>query len=185
MTDLETTLTHHLARRAAAAAPRPDRSAVMSETKLVSLRAVAPWRRSRRRLLAFAVAAMVAVSTPVVVWRARDTAGDAPFASMLRGVECRVYVRPEASEEAIERIGNALRPRRDVRDLQLTTQQMAYEEFRRLFANKPDILEFANPFMLPASWRFDLLYRDHSAISSFTEEVERDPSIQGASCAAP
>jgi hypothetical protein len=158
---------------------------VIGETTVVLLRVSATRGRSRAWRVALAVAAVVAVSIPTVLWRTGNLVGRAPFAHAHREVSCRVFVRPEASQETIARIGETLAARLDVRDLQLITHQMAFEEFKELFAGSPDIVESASPFVLPAQWRFELVLADAESAEILSEQLERDPSVAGRTCEAP
>jgi cell division protein FtsX len=180
MIDIEEKLTQHLSQRAAIAKPRDDLAAVVGERVVVSLRLV-PTPTRQRQALALVAAAVVLVAGALIAWRSNPPAFDTRPAA--RGVPtCIVFMNPDAREADIQRIGQRLRSRAEVIGLTLVTQQDAYDEFLRLFAEKQDIVNFATPDILPASWRVELEPDTETTRQALDEDLGHEPSVKNVSC---
>lgn len=185
MIEIEERLAQHLSQRALGATVRSDLEGVTAAPTVVTLRrVVAPPRfRTRRTVIALVTAAMVFVAATVLVAGRRSTTPASPYQSHggTSDQDCIVFLRPEASQEDIIATGNELRSRPEVTDLRLVTQQEAFEEFRRLFAEKPDIVDYATADILPASWRFDLDPDSDKVRAMLANDFERGTNLRNVS----
>jgi cell division transport system permease protein len=69
------------------------------------------------------------------------------------GIEFIVFMRPEATPEQNEAIRDAIESSDRIKDYKYLDQQAAYEEFRELFSDKPELLDSVTPDVLPPSYR--------------------------------
>jgi cell division transport system permease protein len=69
------------------------------------------------------------------------------------GVELEIFMRVQATEGQVETLNRTLKNDKDVRSFKYLTKQDAYEEFKRLFRDQPDLVATTDPSALPASFR--------------------------------
>ncbi len=70
-----------------------------------------------------------------------------------RPVEMEAFMRARATSEQIDAVRTALARSRLVRKFTFVSQQDAYREFGRLFADQPDLVATVDPLVLPMSFR--------------------------------
>jgi len=68
------------------------------------------------------------------------------------GATLQVYMNTEATQEQIDDIAAELEDDPEVRNSRYCDKPCAYEEFKRLFRNDPDLVESTEPAALPASF---------------------------------
>lgn len=69
------------------------------------------------------------------------------------GVELSVFMKPEAGPNEAEGIQNELKSMPEVKRVRFVSQESAYEEFKRMFAGSPDMVESLSPDKMPPSYR--------------------------------
>jgi cell division transport system permease protein len=69
------------------------------------------------------------------------------------GVELEVFMNVRATQGQIESLNRALRNDNDVRSFRYLNKEDAYEEFKRLFSDQPDLVATTDADALPASYR--------------------------------
>jgi cell division transport system permease protein len=69
------------------------------------------------------------------------------------GVQLEVFMNVDATQGQIEAVQTALDEDPNVRDYRFLTKEDAYEEFKRLFRENPDLIETVEPDRLPTSFR--------------------------------
>jgi cell division transport system permease protein len=69
------------------------------------------------------------------------------------GVEFEVFMQPDATEQQIEAVRSELDQDRRIRSAKFLSKEDAYEEFQRIFRDKPDLVASVDPSALPASFR--------------------------------
>lgn len=69
------------------------------------------------------------------------------------GVQLEVFMNVDATQGQIEAVQTALDEDPNVRDYRFLTKEDAYEEFKRLFRDNPDLIETVEPDRLPTSFR--------------------------------
>jgi cell division protein FtsX len=85
-------------------------------------------------------------------------------------VDVIVFLNPAVSADAIGRAEESLRSIDGVASLVLVSQQEAYEEFQRLFADNPDLVATVQPEALPPSFR--LVLDDPAAAETVRSRAE-------------
>ena len=183
MIDIEELLAAHLARDAARAMPRHDLDAVLREGVVVRLREptrqpVSPRWRGR-------IAAVVAVgglaTASVIALRSDSPVATTVPPEATASATCQVFISPDARTEVIAGIGERLRQRPEVINLQFVSQQQAYDEFLRIFAGK-EITSSVTADMLPTKWTFDLDPDTAANQQAITTELIKDPAVRQAHC---
>ena len=69
------------------------------------------------------------------------------------GVEGSIFMKADAAPEEIDAVDRELRAMPEVKKVRFVTKQGAYEEFRKMFSNSPDMLETLNVDQMPPSFR--------------------------------
>jgi cell division transport system permease protein len=69
------------------------------------------------------------------------------------GVEFEVFLDVEATQDQIDAVGQELEGDPQIRHFDYIDQDEAYEEFQRLFEDKPDLVNATSPEALPTSYR--------------------------------
>jgi cell division transport system permease protein len=69
------------------------------------------------------------------------------------GVELEIFMNTKATENQIEGLNSALSDDKDVRSIRYLTKEDAYNEFKRLFRDQPDLVQTTDPEALPSSFR--------------------------------
>jgi cell division transport system permease protein len=82
------------------------------------------------------------------------------------GVEFVVFMNPEASPEQLSQVEQNLRESPDVADVTFVDQAAAYEEFKRLFADSPEMVDSVRPEDLPPSYRVKPVNKDADSVES-------------------
>jgi cell division transport system permease protein len=69
------------------------------------------------------------------------------------GVELEVFMNVDATTGQIKSMTRALANDKDVRSAKFLTKEDAYEQFKKLFADQPDLVQTTEPAALPSSFR--------------------------------
>jgi cell division transport system permease protein len=69
------------------------------------------------------------------------------------GVELEIFMNVRATQGQIESLNRALSNDRDVRSFRYLTKEDAYEQFKELFSDQPDLVRTTDPEALPPSFR--------------------------------
>jgi cell division transport system permease protein len=69
------------------------------------------------------------------------------------GVELEIFMNVRATDGQIKTLNRTLSSDKDIRSFKFRTKQDAYEEFKRLFGDQPDLVQTTDPSALPASFR--------------------------------
>jgi cell division transport system permease protein len=69
------------------------------------------------------------------------------------GVEFEIYMKPDATDPQITTLRSQLDDDRQVRSAKYISKEQAYEDFKRIFKDKPDLVSSVDPSALPASFR--------------------------------
>ena len=69
------------------------------------------------------------------------------------GVEGSIFMKADAAPEEIDAVDRELRAMPEVKKVRFVTKQGAYDEFRKMFSNSPDMLETLNVDQMPPSFR--------------------------------
>ncbi len=82
------------------------------------------------------------------------------------GIEFVVYLRTDATTEQIDSVGQALDESPEVANVKFFDQQASYEEFKRLFADSPEMVDSVRPEDLPPSYRVEPVNKDADSVES-------------------
>ena len=109
----------------------------------------------RRNLLMTAAAVLtVAVSLSLVGGALLLKQGVSKASLQWRGgVELSVFMLPEATPEQSQAVERELSQMPEVKEFKYVDQNAAFEEFKQMFANSPDLVESVEPKDLPPSYR--------------------------------
>jgi cell division transport system permease protein len=91
------------------------------------------------------------------------------------GVEFEIFMQPDASEQQIESVRSGLDEDRQVRSAKFLSKEDAYEEFQRIFKDKPDLVSSVEPNALPASFR--VAPRDVKQTQDLAEKYSTRPGV--------
>ena len=93
------------------------------------------------------------------------------------GIEFIIFLDPEIPGGQLDAIGNALQTHPDVRSARYVTQDEAYDEFVRLFADTPELAENITAEVLPSSYRVVPRIADGQLIDSIAETFKIQPGV--------
>lgn len=87
-------------------------------------------------------------------------------------LQVRVYFGLDEADENMHATGEVLRDDPRVADVEEETQAQAYERFKEIFADQPELLELARPDSLPAS--LGLVPADDVGVGELAEELRTE-----------
>jgi cell division transport system permease protein len=132
----------------------------------------------RRPGLAASAALTVSLCAALAGGAAVARAGvDATMARWADGVEFVVYLQPGATKADVARVRAELEGSDGVRSVTRVTQQEAYEEYQRLYANESRMVEAVTPDLLPSSFRVAPERADPALIRRITRPLESDAAV--------
>ena len=82
------------------------------------------------------------------------------------GIEFVVYLRTDATTEQIQSVERDLEDSPEVASFKYFNQQDSYEEFKRLFADSPEMVDSVRPEDLPPSYRVEPVNKDADSVES-------------------
>lgn len=102
---------------------------------------------------------------------------DATMSRWADGVEFVVYLQPGATPADIERVGDELRDSEGVREVTPVSQDEAYAEYQRMYADEATMVEAVTPDLLPPSFRVAPEDADPGLIQRITRPLASDPDV--------
>jgi len=151
--------------------------------------AMAGGRRQRRRrhLLAGGVAGVVTALVAAVAVNVATAPPSIPTAMTLAvGPACRqpvvvedelaVFLRQDVTDRQRANLDESLRSDPRVQRLRFETREAAYEKFRQMYRDSPDLVAAVKPGQLPDSFRVTLVQPERSL--PFQEEIQRRPGVE-------
>ena len=99
------------------------------------------------------------------------------------GIEFVVWMNPEATSEQNANILDAIMTSPEIQDYTFVDQDAAYEEFKDIFSDTPELVEVVTPEVMPPSWAtgspgYDV--RGQLGRVMMSQEPERDQQCQQA-----
>jgi cell division transport system permease protein len=94
------------------------------------------------------------------------------------GVEFVVFLNPTATEDQIFSVGTDLQESPDVEKVTFFDKQAAYDEFKRLFADSPEMIDSVEPDILPPSYRVVPVNKDADTVTALSEQYETKPGVK-------
>jgi cell division transport system permease protein len=82
------------------------------------------------------------------------------------GIEFVVFLRPDATEDQIAAIARDLEDSPDVADIEFVDKEAAFEEFKVLFSDSPEMVTSVQPEDLPPSFRVEPVDKDVLAVEA-------------------
>lgn len=93
------------------------------------------------------------------------------------GIEFIVFLQADSTAEQREAIGDALEQSPAVESVTFVNQQEAFEEFKEIFQNTPEMIESVSPEVLPPSFRVVPANPDAEAIRAVGEQFRDAPGV--------
>jgi cell division transport system permease protein len=94
------------------------------------------------------------------------------------GIEFVVFLQPEATDEQIQVIGNELDESPDVERVTFVDKEAAYEEFKRLFADSPEMVDTVSPEILPPQYRVVPAVKDAEVVETLGRGFQERPGVR-------
>jgi cell division transport system permease protein len=82
------------------------------------------------------------------------------------GIEFVVFLRPDASQDQIDAVRRDLEDSPDVASVAFVDKQAAYDEFKVLFADSPEMVTSVQPDDLPPSFRVEPVDKDVASVEA-------------------
>jgi cell division transport system permease protein len=93
------------------------------------------------------------------------------------GIEFIVYLQPEITQDQKDSIQKDLDSNPDVDHANFVNQDQTYEEFKRLFANSPQLVETVTPDILPPSFRVAPRIQDPEVVKALGDQFQSKPGV--------
>jgi len=93
------------------------------------------------------------------------------------GIEFIVYLQPTVSEEQKASIQRDLEDNPDVREATFVNQDETYEEFKRLFATSPQLVDTVTKEILPPSFRVAPRIQDPQVVKALGDQFTAKPGV--------
>ncbi|GIJ49178.1 hypothetical protein Val02_60640 [Virgisporangium aliadipatigenens] len=114
----------------------------------------------RRRRLAFVTAGAVLVTALAgglaSLWLAPAPGGERGAAPACAPAEATAFLRGDVTPQQSQLVGDTLRDSAKVSSVTHESSEEAYERFKELTRDSPDVVNSVKPDALPESWRFTL-----------------------------
>src|SRR5262245_36618206 len=88
------------------------------------------------------------------------------------GIEFIVFINPGATPEQVGAVDKALKDSPEVEKLTYVDQKQAFEEFRSLFANQPELIDTVTPDILPPSYRVVPRNKSSETVEALSEQYK-------------
>jgi cell division transport system permease protein len=88
-------------------------------------------------------------------------------------------MKPDATEDQNAAIKKVLDdPNSEIKSYKYLNQQDAYDEFKQLFSDKPDLIESVTPEVLPPSYRVVPVDTDADAVANLGAQFDGQPGVR-------
>ena len=94
------------------------------------------------------------------------------------GIEFVVWMDPEASSEQDGAILEAINTSPEIRDFTYVDQVEAYEEFKDIFSDTPELVEVVSPDVMPPSYRIVPVDPDADVVEELAGQFEGRPGVK-------
>jgi cell division transport system permease protein len=134
-----------------------------------------------RRNLALTIPAVLTVAVSLALFGVSLllSGGADRFTQQWRGgIEFIVFMNPDATPDQIDLIQNAVSTSPEVKRWKFFDKQMAFDEFRELFKDKPDLVNSVTPDILPPSYRVVPQNPDADAVTALAAQFENQPGVK-------
>ncbi len=94
------------------------------------------------------------------------------------GIEFVVWMNPEATAEQNANILDAINTSPEIRDFTFVDQDEAYEEFKDIFADTPELVEVVTPEVMPPSYRVVPVDPDADVVEELANQFQGRPGVK-------
>ncbi|MEJ7583049.1 MAG: permease-like cell division protein FtsX [Acidimicrobiales bacterium] len=120
------------------------------------------------------VVSLVLVGTSFMIRQGADNAN----VKWKGGIELIIFMEPKIQPAQRDAIDASLNENPEVKDRKYVDQQAAYEEFKTLFKDSPEMVESVTPSILPPSYKVVPEHPEPGAITSLKEEYADDAGVK-------
>jgi cell division transport system permease protein len=134
-----------------------------------------------RRNLALTIPAVLTVAVSLALFGVSLllSGGADRFTQQWRGgIEFIIFMNPDATQDQIDLIQNAVSTSPEVKRWKFFDKQAAFDEFRELFKDKPDLVNSVTPDILPPSYRVVPENPDADAVTALAAQFENQPGVK-------
>jgi cell division transport system permease protein len=94
------------------------------------------------------------------------------------GVELVVYMNPDATQDQIDAVNRSLRDNPQVESFEYLDRDQAYEEFKDLFRDSPELIEAITPDALPTNFKVRPVRIEDQIVHSLERTFEDEPGVR-------
>jgi cell division transport system permease protein len=94
------------------------------------------------------------------------------------GIEFIIFMRPEATPDQTDAVQAAIDASPAIKDSKYLDQQEAYDEFKELFSDKPELVESVTPEVLPPSFRVVPVDASPDEVETLGAQFENAPGVR-------
>lgn len=94
------------------------------------------------------------------------------------GIEFIVFVKPDATPEQVKAIGEDLQNNPQVANVTFVDKNAAYEEFKELFRDSPEMIESVTPDILPPSYRVEPKDKSADIVRALSDLYKTKPGVK-------
>jgi cell division transport system permease protein len=94
------------------------------------------------------------------------------------GIEFIVFMRPEATPDQDAAVRKAIQDSEQVKSWTYLDQNAAYEEFKTLFSDKPELIESVTPEVLPPSYRVVPVNPNPDEVATLGAQFNNAPGVR-------
>ena len=134
-----------------------------------------------RRNLALTIPAVLTVAVSLALFGVSRLLGSGAdqFTKQWRGgIEFIVFMNPEANDDQIGLIRNAVESSPEIKSYKYFDKNAAYDEFKELFKDKPELVNSVTAEALPSSFRVVPKNPDANAVTALADTFEDQPGVR-------
>ena len=94
------------------------------------------------------------------------------------GIEFVVWMNPEATPEQNDTVLEAITGSAEIRDYEYVDQDAAYDEFKEIFADTPELIEVVTPEVMPPSYRVVPVDPDADVVEELARQFQGRPGVK-------
>ncbi len=94
------------------------------------------------------------------------------------GIEFVVWMNPDATEEQNAGVLDAINNSPAIREYQFVDQAAAFEEFKEIFADTPELIEVVSPEVMPPSYRIVPVDPDADVVEEMASQFDDRPGVR-------
>lgn len=94
------------------------------------------------------------------------------------GIEFIVFINPASTPEQVQAIDKSLHESPEVEKITYVDQKAAFEEFKALFSNQPELVDTVTPDILPPSYRVVPKNKSSEAVQALSEQYKGKPGVR-------